>query len=567
MNILVGPNNSGKSTLISAFRALEVALRRAQVKNPEVVEGPKEPILGYRIPSESLPISIENVHTDYEEADTSVRFRLSNGNKLQLYFPKDGGCILIAEPIKKLVKTASAFREAYPIHIVVVPVLGPVEHNENVVERETVLRNLGTHRASRNFRNFWHHFPEGFDEFADLIASSWPTMTIELPEFNFASRELTMYCREERITRELYWAGSGFQVWCQLLTQLRRARDASLVVVDEPEVYLHPDIQRQLLSMLRAATCDTLLATHSTEIISEADPSEIVVVEKKRRSARRLRDIEGVQDVLELIGSVQNIALTRLAKHRKVLFMEGVTDFALLRKFARRIGLTELASGADLTSVESGGFSSWEKIISMDWGIEKALGQSLNLAVVYDRDYCSEEEINHILERLRPHVLFAHVHERKELENYLLIPLALQRALQTAVNDRARRDGREAEEPEQIERVLERITAAQKTAVQSQYLAKRSNFFRRSGVDDVTTTADTLKWFDTIWGSLDGRLKIVPGKHTLRLLREELQQRYSISLTDHAIIAALRTDEMAHDLSRLLRNLDEFRLNAREEKR
>jgi len=36
------------------------------------------------------------------------------------------------------------------------------------------------------------------------------------------------------------WVGFGYQIWCQLLTHLSRAAEDSLVVVDEPEVYLHP---------------------------------------------------------------------------------------------------------------------------------------------------------------------------------------------------------------------------------------------------------------------------------------------------------------------------------------
>lgn len=35
MNVMVGPNNSGKSTIISALRILDVALRKANNKKAE----------------------------------------------------------------------------------------------------------------------------------------------------------------------------------------------------------------------------------------------------------------------------------------------------------------------------------------------------------------------------------------------------------------------------------------------------------------------------------------------------------------------------------------------------
>ncbi len=95
-NILVGPNNCGKSTIIGAFRLLEVGLRRARTKNPELVIGPNGEALGYRIASDQLPISLENVHTNYAEVDSTITFRLSNNNRLLLYFPRGTeGCVLI----------------------------------------------------------------------------------------------------------------------------------------------------------------------------------------------------------------------------------------------------------------------------------------------------------------------------------------------------------------------------------------------------------------------------------------------------------------------------------------
>ena len=90
MNILVGPNNCVKSTIIGAFRALAAGIRRARAKSPELVPGPDGQRYGYRIPEDNLPISIENVHTDYAFTDTIVTFRVSNGNRLLLFFPEDG---------------------------------------------------------------------------------------------------------------------------------------------------------------------------------------------------------------------------------------------------------------------------------------------------------------------------------------------------------------------------------------------------------------------------------------------------------------------------------------------
>jgi energy-coupling factor transporter ATP-binding protein EcfA2 len=330
MNILVGPNNSGKSTIISAFRILDVALRKARSKKAERVPIPSGVGFGHRVPKENISVSLENITTNYIKEDSRVEFNLTNKNKLILFFPYDDGCVLTWETLGASVSSPAKFKQEFPIDIQVVPVLGPLEHDESTVTRDTVKSALNTHRASRHFRNYWRYFPEGWNDFAELVSKTWIGMEIKPPEsVSVIDDKLVMFCSENRIDREIYWAGFGFQIWCQLLTHLFRSRHASIVVIDEPEIYLHPDVQRQLLGILRGVDADVLLATHSVEIMGEADPSEILLVDKRNKSAQRLKDIEGIQKALEILGSAQNITLTQLARTKKMIFVEGINDSIL----------------------------------------------------------------------------------------------------------------------------------------------------------------------------------------------------------------------------------------------
>ena len=137
-NILVGPNNNGKSTVIGALRLLATALRKARAHAPKMVQGVRETVPGWELGGESMPISLENVHTDYAEADTTITFELSNGNSLELFFPEGGGCRMIPCVLGPRIRTPAAFREAFPFNIAVVPVLGPLEHREPLLRKETV---------------------------------------------------------------------------------------------------------------------------------------------------------------------------------------------------------------------------------------------------------------------------------------------------------------------------------------------------------------------------------------------------------------------------------------------
>ncbi|MBI5275907.1 MAG: AAA family ATPase [Burkholderiales bacterium] len=560
MNVLVGPNNSGKSTIISALRILEVALRRARSKNAERVRIPAGRYgYGHHLSLNQLSVSLENVATDYNSEDSQIEFRLSNRNKLHLYFPSDGGCTLYWETEGTAVTTAGRFVTAFPISVQVVPVLGPLEHNEAYVTEETVRESLSTHRASRHFRNYWRYYPEGWQLFADMIEATWSGMKIQRPELHVTSKQLTMFVSEDRIDREIYWAGFGFQVWCQLLTHISRASGTTLLAIDEPEIYLHPDVQRQLLAILRGLEADVLLATHSVEIISEADPAELLLVQKGKQSAQRLRDVEGMQAALQSIGSAHNVALAQLARTKKIIFVEGLDDFRTLRRFAKLIGRTELAAGSDLTAFESGGFSSWERIRSFAWGVKRAIDAKIKMFAVYDRDYHCQEEISAISTELMKELTDAVILERKEMENYLLQVDVLQRTLDKQLAARNKRLGTSVSASKRVENYLLEITDKERIDAQSQYLAKKLTFHKGSHIDHSTLSKQVMQHFEETWKALPTRLQIVPGKTVLRALREAIQTDVGVNLTDVQIIDEFTPSEVPSDLLSLLARLDTFR--------
>ena len=514
----------------------------------------------YRLAEKSLPISIENVHTDYEDRDATIRFRLSNSNTLTLVFPADGGCLLVPNTHGKQCHTPGFFKRHFPISIQTVPELGPLEYEETLLAEETVRRGLTTHRASSHFRNYWRLYSEGFDTFAEMITQTWPGMEIERPEIlDVLSRRLTMFCRENRMSREIYWAGSGFQVWCQLLTHISRCKSSTILVVDEPEVYLHPDVQRQLIGIFRDAGPDIIIASHSTEIIGESDPSEILVIDKLKRSAKRLKEIGEVQTALESIGSLHNVTLTQLARTRRLLYVESSVDDKILRRFARKIGLGELAAGNGLSIIESEGLGSWKKIEASAWAFEKALKGQFRIGVVFDRDYFSNSEIGDISSKLERHFSLVHMHERKEIENYLLEPDPLDRAIRHALRDRNRRTGEHVEYDFDVVEVLERITDSIKEYVISQLVAKRLDYEKARGTNASTITNEVLEMVGSKWNSLDARIPLVSGKEVLGKFRQCVQQEFAVNISDVRIIDAFRINEIPTDLVKLLLDMNDFR--------
>ena len=562
MNVLVGSNNSGKSTILSAFRVLEQALRTARARRASLVRTHTgSTSMGHSIPENTIPISLENVHSDYTDSDSRIEFRYSSGNIIYLLFPVDGGVTMYWKTTRGAQPTPTAFRRSFPDIIQTIPVLGPIEQDETIVTDDTVRRAAGTPRASRHFRNYWNKNPKGFEEFQRLIEHTWPGMSIDRPErASFMSNRLTMFVSENRIARELYWAGLGFQIWCQLLTHISRCSESDILVVDEPEVYLHPEVQRRLLGIFRDIHPDILLATHSVEILSEAEPSEILLIDKSRQSARRLRDVEGVQQALDNIGSIQNITLTELAKNQRILFVEGLhTDYKIIRRFAKILGFVELAAGSGVTALESGGFESWPKIQALAWGFRNTLGSKLQIAAIYDRDYRCDEESTHLKIQLEKEIQFAHFHHRKEIENYLLSPQVLERAAKKTIEERARRTEQTVSVNFDIMEILESITDNLKSACSGQHISRYCSYFKAGGKDQSTLTTEAIEIFEKKWSDMQSRLEIVSGKIVIKSVRDYFQQNYGITLTDFRIIDCYRADEIPQDLVRLIHRLDTFR--------
>ena len=73
--------------------------------------------------------------------------------------------------------------------------------------------------------------------------------------------------------------GSGFLQWLSVFA-LATDPEINVLLLDEPDAHLHTSLQEQLLDSLRDIATATgkqmLVATHSAEILRNAEPSDIL---------------------------------------------------------------------------------------------------------------------------------------------------------------------------------------------------------------------------------------------------------------------------------------------------
>ncbi|WP_353641394.1 AAA family ATPase [Mesorhizobium sp. WSM2239] len=558
-NILVGPNNAGKSTVLSAFRILAAALRRASAKGAVLVRGPAGMVYGHEVDLRTISVAEENIFFDYDDEEPAfVKFTITNANTLTLYFPEQGVCYLIPDAQGKNYYSPSAFKKHFNSKIGFVPILGPVDHHEQLYQEEAARLALFSYRAARNFRNIWYHFPDRFDDFRAALQQTWPGMDIEPPEVDNSHEKplLHMYCPEDRRPREIFWSGFGFQVWCQMLTHVIQSKDASLFLIDEPDIYLHSELQRQLLSILRNLGPDILLATHSTEMIVEAETNDIVLINKRRSSGKRIKDPSQLATVFSDLGSNLNPILTQLAKTRRVLFVEG-KDFQILGKFARKLGADGVGSRRDFAVIPVEGFNPERNLKK---GMESTLGTSVLAAALLDRDYRSDGECDHIAEKCREFCDEVRIYRRKEVENFLLVPIAINRAALQRLAEQARRSGQATPEAPDIAPALDEYCTSTKSYAMAQTAETRRQFERSrgSGEHSATLTQKTLEDFEEKWGDPEARLNIVSGKEALSEVNRFSQKTFSVTVTPMAIIDAMRNDEVPTEMMEIVEMLKSF---------
>ncbi len=560
-NILVGPNNTGKSTILAAFRILAAAMRKASTRKPQIIHGPQGDTFGYVIDMNTISVAEENIFYNYDDSESaSVSFKLSNNNELMLYFPEQGTCYLIAKTKGTPVRTPSNFKKSFNCSIGFVPILGPVEQNEPLYEQQAARLALFNYKAARNFRNIWYHYPEKFETFREFLTQTWPGMDIELPkvDYDYKKPRLHMFCPEERIPREIFWAGFGFQVWCQMLTHLIQSSDKALFLIDEPDIYLHSELQRQLLGLLRNLGPDILIATHSTEIITEAEPDDIVLINKRRKHAKRIKNPTQLAEIFAILGSNLNPILTQLAKTKRAVFVEG-KDFQVFSKFARKLGLTSIANRSDFAVVQVEGFNP-ERVRSLKLGMEATLGGKIKAAAIFDKDYRCEGEVESITNECKSFCDYVVIHSRKEIENFLLVPTAIDRAASHKVTDHAKRSGNNMDYCSESAELLDEFASGKKSYVTGQYLANRKRFERKisHSLDEATINEAALKEFEPCWNDPDSRLKVIPGKDAISHVNQHLQSQYGVSVTTTAIVDAMLVDEIHEDMKGLINDLSKF---------
>jgi predicted ATPase len=363
--VFIGPNNSGKSTALQALALWNVGHDRwtekrggkAPGKRPGVTINRRD-LIAVPVPDANLlwrelhvrdvqqragkPIT-QNVRIDIlvegitQGKEWACGFEFDYANEESFY------CRPLRLSEEREADRMPVPREVSSIDVAYLPPMSGLADREFAKAKGEVNYLIGQGRTAEVLRNLCFQVAQGANgnnEWKRLKGKIEQLFGVDLeaPVYISERAEISLAYRNQRGTvLDLSSAGRGLQQTLLLLAYMTVHR-GSVLLLDEPDAHLEILRQRQVYELLTetAKERDTqiIAASHSEVLLNEAADRDVVIafVGKPHRI-----DDRGNQ----LLKSLKEIGFEQYYQAEQtgwVLYLEGSTDLAILRAFAKKLG-------------------------------------------------------------------------------------------------------------------------------------------------------------------------------------------------------------------------------------
>ena len=424
---IVGPNSAGKSTVLEAIGLAEQCLRIARRKTTPIVVIDQ----GVRRRAFPLPTNVDDeedpVRHEFAADEARVTVQWDSGGRIHMVWPQETeegvrGFFYLEERGGSQPLGLPLIRSLFsPVSIV--PVVTPIDRLEDLKNTGYVEIHANSRLASRHFRNNLLNLSRSgqWEEFKEFCQPWLPEIELLDVTLDSCVNRLTVFYSEtgSRVPKELSWAGDGIQIWVQLLWHIFRAQDATTILLDEPEVYLHPDLQRRLVRLLDGLSAQIILASHSADVIAEAPPDGILWVDRRQGAARRVKSQQSLSNLSASLGSSYNLALARSMRARLVIASDS-EDLRILRVLAKNLGASHVANEQEVSIVQLRNVSHWEGTRDLGMSLREILPPRLPAVIMLQSGHRPEIYNQRIAALLSAPEITVKIWQMTELENYLL---------------------------------------------------------------------------------------------------------------------------------------------------
>lgn len=287
--IMVGQNNAGKTTVVESLRIIGLATARFRsatgfYNRPQWLEA-YLPLAtkGIKIYAKAIDTDLEQVFYQYSDPPAIIEATFTDNITISVYINSSTELFAVFFHNNVPLYTKKRIQDVGVPDVRVLPQIVPLSKDEQLVARETLQSNKFSKRTSRNFRNnlLLAQNDGNYEKLNQLISETWSR--IQIGEIGRNNNTVYLHLRDGDYVTEIYNMGHGIQMWIQMLWFVVESNKNAIIVLDEPDVYLHADLQRKLIRLLQGNFAQVIIATHSIEIMSEVLPENVLIID--RRSA------------------------------------------------------------------------------------------------------------------------------------------------------------------------------------------------------------------------------------------------------------------------------------------
>jgi len=397
INVLVGANNSGKSSILQAIHFTIGTIQSMNLEGLLSGHGSQRQTVD---PSKLIYIPSDNVHAlgsggrlwEDEDKSVQIEFGLFTGQNLTISMLKGRNRnIQISVSDVMIAKSIANLEQPFTIFS---PGLAGITRSEQQVSDGVLLRTIARGDANLVLRNtllrLWNErtINEKWNKFIFDLKEVFPSIDLYISFSSKTDEFIGVWITTASVNIPIELAGTGVLQTIQILSYIHYF-NPKIIVLDEPDSHLHPNNQRLICSLLSMIAQErgvqVLLSTHSRHVID-------ALLKNAKLLWVREGKIEPVQDGAEL-----SILLDLGALDIKEQIRVGTSYFIVLTEDERTASLKVI--------LESSGFNMLQTDVKSYYGCTsphnlrpliqtiKDINPRAVIIVQKDRDYYTDLEI------------------------------------------------------------------------------------------------------------------------------------------------------------------------------